>query len=141
MFYRRPRRYDSFSTIPNRLRRHHRRRSSHAHRTFKPGNWKMDSGCLQSDRAKRLRREANHHPGDHRQRSQIDLRRSDKKCDAKDGVADGMLSDPLGCDFDPAELTCKEGKTESCLAPQKVTAIRKAMGGPKTPEGMQVYPG
>jgi hypothetical protein len=64
-----------------------------------------------------------------------------KKCDAKDGVADGMISDPLGCDFNPAELTCKEGETESCLAPQKVTAIKKAMGGPKTPEGMQVYPG
>ena len=64
-----------------------------------------------------------------------------KECDAKDGAADGMVSDPLGCDFDPAELTCKEGKTDSCLAPQKVTAIKKAMGGPKTPEGMQVYPG
>ena len=24
-----------------------------------------------------------------------------KQCDAKDGVADGMISDPLGCDFDP----------------------------------------
>src|SRR5437764_7381119 len=64
-----------------------------------------------------------------------------KQCDAKDGAADGMVSDPLGCDFDPVELTCKEGKTDSCLAPQKVTAIKKAMGGPKTPEGMQVYPG
>jgi len=27
-----------------------------------------------------------------------------KQCDAKDGVADGMISDPLGCDFDPAVL-------------------------------------
>ena len=64
-----------------------------------------------------------------------------KQCDAKDGAADGMVSDPLGCDFDPAELTCEERKTDSCLAPQKVTAIKTAMGGPKTPEGMQVYPG
>ena len=39
-----------------------------------------------------------------------------KRCDAKDGVADGMISDPLGCDFDPAVLACKEGKSESCLS-------------------------
>jgi Tannase and feruloyl esterase len=25
-----------------------------------------------------------------------------QKCDAKDGVADGIISDPLGCDFNPA---------------------------------------
>jgi feruloyl esterase len=64
-----------------------------------------------------------------------------QKCDAKDGVADGIISDPLGCDFDPAVLTCKEGKTESCLSPEKVAAIKKAVGGPKTPGGIQVYPG
>ena len=64
-----------------------------------------------------------------------------KQCDAKDGVADGMISDPLGCDFDPAVLTCKEGKTDSCLAPDKVAAIKKAIGGPKTAGRIQVYPG
>src|SRR5271169_867371 len=64
-----------------------------------------------------------------------------QKCDAKDGVADGIISDPLGCDFDPAVLTCKEGKTDSCLSPEKVAAIKKAVGGPKTPDGTQVYPG
>jgi feruloyl esterase len=64
-----------------------------------------------------------------------------QKCDAKDGVADGIISDPLGCDFDPAVLTCKEGKSESCLSPEKVAAIKKAMGGPKTNGGVQVYPG
>ena len=64
-----------------------------------------------------------------------------KRCDAKDGVADGIISDPLACDFDPAVLTCQERKSESCLAPQKVAAIKKALGGPKTPGGVQVYPG
>ncbi len=64
-----------------------------------------------------------------------------KKCDAKDGLVDGMISDPLGCDFDPAELTCKGEKTETCLSVEKVVAIKKAMGGPKTSEGAQVYPG
>ena len=38
-----------------------------------------------------------------------------KKCDAKDGVADGMISDPLGCDFDPTVLACKPGQTDACI--------------------------
>ena len=64
-----------------------------------------------------------------------------KQCDAKDGVADGLISDPLGCDFDPAVLTCKDGQTESCLDAKKAAAIKKALGGPQTADGVQVYPG
>ncbi|HJU10652.1 MAG TPA: tannase/feruloyl esterase family alpha/beta hydrolase, partial [Candidatus Binataceae bacterium] len=64
-----------------------------------------------------------------------------KRCDAKDGIADGVISDPLGCDFDPAVLSCPNGQKDGCLAPSKVAAIKKAMGGPKTSEGLQVYPG
>lgn len=64
-----------------------------------------------------------------------------KQCDGKDGLEDGVISDPLACDFDPAELACKEGKSDSCLSAAKIAAIQKAMGGPKTAEGVQVYPG
>lgn len=64
-----------------------------------------------------------------------------KQCDGKDGLADGIISDPLDCDFDPAALTCKDQKGESCLTTEKVSAIKKAMGGPKTTRGVQVYPG
>jgi len=64
-----------------------------------------------------------------------------KQCDAKDGLADGMISDPLDCDFDPATLVCTQEKNESCLSPVKVAAIKKAMSGPKTSKGVQVYPG
>ena len=62
-----------------------------------------------------------------------------KRCDAKDGVADGLISDPLACDFDPEMLACKGGKNDSCLAPEKTAAIKKALGGPKTSSGTQVY--
>ncbi len=63
------------------------------------------------------------------------------RCDAKDGLADGMISDPLGCDFDPAVLACKSGRTDGCIAPEKIAAIKKAFAGPKNSYGTQVYPG
>jgi hypothetical protein len=63
------------------------------------------------------------------------------RCDAKDGVADGMISDPLACDFDPEMLACKGAKSDSCLAADKAAAIKKALAGPKTSNGTQVYPG
>jgi Tannase and feruloyl esterase len=64
-----------------------------------------------------------------------------KKCDAKDGLADGLISDPLGCDFDPEMLACKGEENDNCLAPEKAAAISKALGGPKTSSGTQVYAG
>jgi hypothetical protein len=64
-----------------------------------------------------------------------------KKCDALDGVKDGMIFDPLGCHFDPEEIACKSGQTESCMAPEKVAAIKKAFAGPTNAYGTQVYPG
>ena len=64
-----------------------------------------------------------------------------KRCDAKDGVVDGMISDPIGCDFDPAVLACKSGQSDVCIAPEKIAAIKKAFAGPKNSYGTQVYPG
>jgi feruloyl esterase len=64
-----------------------------------------------------------------------------KKCDARDGVADKMIFDPLGCDFDPATVACKPGETTACIAPDKIAAIKKAFAGPKNSYGTEVYPG
>ena len=64
-----------------------------------------------------------------------------KRCDGRDGVVDGMIFDPLGCDFDPAVLTCKGAKDDSCLTAQQVAAIKRVFGGPKDSRGFQVYPG
>ena len=64
-----------------------------------------------------------------------------KQCDAKDGVADGMISDPLGCDFDPTVLACKPGEANACIVSEKISAIKKAFAGPKNAYGTQVYPG
>jgi len=64
-----------------------------------------------------------------------------KECDARDGVADGLISDPLGCHFDPDEVACKPGQTKGCIAPEKIAAVKKAFSGPKNSYGTQVYPG
>jgi feruloyl esterase len=63
------------------------------------------------------------------------------RCDAKDGLVDGMISDPMACDFDPEVLACKSGQGDGCIAPEKVAAIKKAFGGPRNSYGTQVYPG
>jgi feruloyl esterase len=64
------------------------------------------------------------------------------KCDAKDGVTDGLISDPLGCDFQPQELACKPGQgPESCLDPKEVTALEQLYAGAHYSSGSPVYPG
>jgi len=64
-----------------------------------------------------------------------------RQCDARDGVADGMIFDPIGCDFDPAVLACKSGEADTCIAPEKIAAIKIAFAGPTNAYGSQVYPG
>jgi feruloyl esterase len=44
-------------------------------------------------------------------------------CDADDGAADGVISDPPRCRFDPVTVQCAEGQS-ACLAPAQVTAAR-----------------
>lgn len=68
------------------------------------------------------------------------------KCDALDGLKDGILEDPRACSFDPAELACK-GFTSGfvartdCLNPAQVEAARKLYGPPVTSDGAQLAPG
>jgi len=60
-------------------------------------------------------------------------------CDAKDGLKDGMIFNPEACRFDPAVLTCKGRKTDSCLTSEQAGALEKAFSGPKDSRGNQVY--
>ena len=46
-------------------------------------------------------------------------------CDAADGLADGVVTDPRRCNWDPAALACKAGQDpDSCLAPPQVVAVQ-----------------
>jgi len=63
-----------------------------------------------------------------------------KSCDLRDGIEDGVLNDPLACDFDITELVCQGGKAGSCLTPTQVEAARRAYEG-FTLDDEQLVPG
>jgi len=58
-------------------------------------------------------------------------------CDAKDGVSDGILTDPRTCTWDPAALACPAGIAASaaCLSGAQVDTVRRVYGGVKTSDG------
>jgi feruloyl esterase len=63
-----------------------------------------------------------------------------RQCDARDGLADGLISDTAhACDFDPAALLCAPDQTSGCLTEPKVEAIRAIYGGPRTSSGRPLY--
>ena len=51
-------------------------------------------------------------------------------CDAKDGVKDGVVGDPLHCAFDPAVLLCHNGDAPTCLTAPQVDAVRQIYTAP-----------
>ncbi|KAJ7249443.1 tannase and feruloyl esterase [Mycena rebaudengoi] len=46
-----------------------------------------------------------------------------RQCDLDDGVADGIITEPDTCDFDPEPIQCTANKTTSCLTPIQVEAL------------------
>jgi Tannase and feruloyl esterase len=64
-----------------------------------------------------------------------------KACDARDGIADGMVFDVKGCNFSPMSLACTGPKTDSCLTRAQASAIAQGFAGPQDSRGVQVYPG
>ena len=54
-------------------------------------------------------------------------------CDSRDGLKDGLISDPARCKFDPAVLLCKSGDGPDCLTAAQVEAARKVYGPGRNP--------
>jgi feruloyl esterase len=65
------------------------------------------------------------------------------KCDAQDGVVDGLLTNPLACRFKAAEYACGAPGADpaTCLKPEQVAAVQKVYDGPRTAWGEHLYPG
>jgi hypothetical protein len=61
------------------------------------------------------------------------------KCDKLDGLADGLVSAPLQCRFDPQTLKCAGPETDACLTDPQIASLRDIYEGPRTSAGKQVY--
>jgi Tannase and feruloyl esterase len=64
-----------------------------------------------------------------------------QKCDASDGVKDGVLEDPTRCQFDPKVLECNGPDGPTCLTAAQVESARLMYGPIKSPKTRkEVYP-
>lgn len=64
-----------------------------------------------------------------------------EQCDALDGVSDGVVSAPQACNFKPERLLCATGQSTQCLTAPQVEALRRIYQGPRTSQGVQLFPG
>jgi len=65
------------------------------------------------------------------------------KCDAIDGLKDGLIDDPRKCNFDPRHdaPACSAGSDgPDCLTPAQAEAIEKVYSGPMS-NGKPIFPG
>lgn len=62
-----------------------------------------------------------------------------KKCDARDGIKDGIINDYIGCSFDPSVLQCKGTDKANCLSAPKTAAVKAIFDGAKDSSGHPVY--
>jgi feruloyl esterase len=59
-----------------------------------------------------------------------------RACDADDGLKDGIVGNPLRCEWDPAQLACKPGQSEDqCLSTAQVEGLRRAYSNIRAPDG------
>jgi hypothetical protein len=66
-----------------------------------------------------------------------------EKCDALDGLKDGLIENPLKCNFDPAVdlQKCSSEETADCFTPAQIAALKKVYDGPRNSAGKQLFPG
>jgi feruloyl esterase len=61
-------------------------------------------------------------------------------CDEKDGLKDGIISEPRACKFDPTVLMCKAGDADCLTRPQVENATKTAYLPVTTSKRELVYP-
>ncbi|MDP9170787.1 MAG: tannase/feruloyl esterase family alpha/beta hydrolase [Acidobacteriota bacterium] len=66
-----------------------------------------------------------------------------EKCDALDGLKDGLIDDPRACPFDAARdvAKCAGADGPDCFTSAQIDALKKIYGGPRDSKGRQIFPG
>jgi feruloyl esterase len=63
------------------------------------------------------------------------------QCDGLDGAADGIVSNPAACTFNPSVLRCAAGDADTCLTDAQIAAANTTYSELKRADGSSVYPG
>lgn len=65
------------------------------------------------------------------------------QCDATDGLADNIVSNPQACAFDPSKLRCVGGADtgDTCLSDAQMNTVKTATTGFATPDGAWSHAG
>ena len=68
------------------------------------------------------------------------------KCDANDGIQDGVIDDPPSCRFDPfvdlEPRTCPAGKNgDECFTQRQLQTLQEIYRGPHDSRGVRIYKG
>ena len=58
-----------------------------------------------------------------------------KSCDAEDGLADGLITDPRTCHFKPESLKCAGPDGPDCLTSAELETVNAIHGDLKGPSG------
>jgi feruloyl esterase len=66
-----------------------------------------------------------------------------EKCDAVDGLKDGVIDDPRQCKFDPARDVpkCNGAEGADCFTSAQISALGKIYGGVRNSKGKLLFPG
>ncbi|KAF2139272.1 uncharacterized protein K452DRAFT_275434 [Aplosporella prunicola CBS 121167] len=64
------------------------------------------------------------------------------QCDDLDGAKDGIIEDPLRCEYDATALACGGAgvNASACLTPAQVTTVQGVFSNLTSPDGSLVYP-
>ncbi len=72
---------------------------------------------------------------------QLLSRASHAACDAQDGLADGQITNPRVCNFNPIALRCTAGDGPTCLTDAELGTAQAMYAGLRSSTGIQRYAG
>ncbi|KAF2632005.1 tannase and feruloyl esterase [Macroventuria anomochaeta] len=63
-----------------------------------------------------------------------------RQCDTIDKAKDGIIEDPMLCNFNPSTLLCKGNSTGNCLLGPHVQQLKKIFSDYRFPNGQLIFP-